>query len=219
MECDFWIERWREGQTGFHQTRVTPLLQKFWPALNLPQGSQVLVPLCGKSLDMVWLAEQGHRVLGVELASLPVEQFFQENNLQPTIHQAADGVHYIAGNIEIICGDIFALKASTLAQCTGVYDRAALVALPADMRQRYTHHVYSQLAADYTGLLLTLEYDQAQMDGPPFSVQEAEVMSLFSPHSQATVLDKRSILDKEPKFAQRGLTALDTVSYRLNPKA
>lgn len=218
MECDFWIERWRDGQTGFHQKRVTPLLQKFWPGLNLSPGSQVLVPLCGKSLDMIWLAEQGHRVLGIELATLPVEQFFQENNLQPTIHQAADGVHYLADNIEIICGDIFEVKANTLANCTGVYDRAALIALPASMRKHYTQHVYSQLADDYAGLLLTLEYDQTQMDGPPFSVYEVEVMALFSPHSEATVLDRRGILDKEPKFAQRGLTALDTVSYRLNRK-
>lgn len=219
MECDFWIKRWHEGQTGFHQKKVTPLLQKFWPGLNLPTDSQVLVPLCGKSLDMVWLAAQGHRVLGIELASLPVEQFFDENNLQPTVRKADHGVHYVAGNLEIICGDIFAVDASTLAQCTGVYDRAALIALPDSMRERYTQHVYGSLADNYQGLLLTLEYDQTQMDGPPFSVGEPEVMSLFSPHSQVTVLDRRGILDKEPKFAQRGLTALDTVSYRLNRKA
>lgn len=215
MEGDFWLERWREGQTFFHQQRVTPLLQKFWPALNLPAGSRVLVPLCGKSLDMLWLAQQGHRVLGIELSPLAVEQFFEENQLQATTHNSALGQHYVSGNIEIVCGDIFNLDAATLAACVGVYDRAALVALPTDMRARYVQHVYSQLAGNYQGLLLTLEYDQDLMDGPPFAVHEAEVQSLFSGHSKAVVLDRRSILEKEPKFAQRGLTSLDSVSYQL----
>ncbi len=219
MEGDFWLERWREGQTFFHQQRITPLLQKFWPALSLPAGSQVLVPLCGKSLDMLWLAQQGHRVLGIELSPLAVEQFFQENQLQAATHDSALGKHYVSGNIEIICGDIFDLDAATLAACVGVYDRAALVALPADMRARYVQHVYGQLASDYQGLLLTLEYDQNLMAGPPFSVSAAEVQSLFSTHSNATILDRRSILEKEPKFAQRGLTSLDSVSYQLSRQA
>ncbi|NYT65098.1 thiopurine S-methyltransferase [Alcaligenaceae bacterium] len=219
MEGEFWLERWREGQTFFHQKRITPLLQKFWPALNLPAGSLVFVPLCGKSLDMLWLAQQGHRVLGVELSPLAVRQFFDENQLQPTIHDSASGQHYVSGNIEIICGDIFNLDAATLSSCVGVYDRAALVALPTDLRTRYVQHVYGQLSDNYLGLLLTLEYDQNLMDGPPFSVHETEVQTLFSAHSTAALLDRRSILDKEPKFAQRGLTSLDSVSYRLSRTA
>lgn len=219
METDFWLERWRDGQTHFHQGRVTPLLQKYWPSLLLPAGSRILVPLCGKSLDMVWLADQGHRVLGVELSPLAVDQFFAENNLQPKIRESALGRRYIAGNIEIICGDIFALDSATLAECTGVYDRAALVALPPDMRARYVGHVYGQLSDQYRGLLLTLDYLQNQMDGPPFSVGDAEVQSLYEAHSEAQVIDRRGILDKEPKFAERGLTQLDTVVYRLSRKA
>lgn len=134
MDADFWLDRWREGRTHFHQTRVTPLLQKYWPTLDVPAGGQVLVPLAGKSLDMVWLAGQGLRVLGVELSQLAVEQFFDENDLRPEIHQSAQGRHYVAGNLELICGDVFALEDATLAACAGVYDRAALVALPEPMR-------------------------------------------------------------------------------------
>ncbi|MBP6019142.1 MAG: thiopurine S-methyltransferase [Burkholderiaceae bacterium] len=219
MEGDFWLERWREGQTFFHQQRVTPLLQKFWPALDVPADSQVLVPLCGKSLDMLWLAQQGYRVLGIELSPLAVQQFFDENQIQATIHDSALGQHYVSGNIEIICGDIFNLDATTLAACVGVYDRAALIALPTEMRARYVQHVYSQLADNYQGLLLTLEYDQNLMAGPPFSVDEAQVQSLFSTHSKAVILDRRGILEKEPKFAQRGLTSLDSVSYQLSRKS
>ncbi len=218
MDADFWLERWREGQTHFHQARVTPLLQKYWPTLELPVGSQILVPLCGKSLDMVWLAEQGHRVLGVELSQLAVEQFFAENGMQPTVRQSAQGSHYAAGNIEIICGDIFKLEPATLSACLGAYDRAALIALPPQMRAQYSQYVYGQLADQYRGLLITLDYPQEQMDGPPFSVHEEEVQSIFAAHSQAQVIDRRDILDKEPKFAQRGLQKLDTVVYRLQRK-
>jgi thiopurine S-methyltransferase len=216
MKADFWLERWREGQTHFHQSRVTPLLQKYWPALELPQGSRVLVPLCGKTLDMLWLAEQGHQVLGVELSPLAVEQFFSENGLQPETRTSSAGRHYSAGNIEIICGDIFALDTSSLAACVAAYDRAALVALPASLRPRYVDHVYGQLSSQYRGLLLTLEYPQEQMDGPPFSLGEAHVRSLYGAHSRVETLDRRGILDKEPKFAARGLTRLDTAVYRLS---
>ncbi len=218
MQPQFWLDRWREGSTHFHQNRVTPLLQKYWPTLNLPAGSRVLVPLCGKTLDMVWLAEAGHQVLGVELAELAVTQFFDEQGLVPSLHTTSAGRHYTAGAIEIICGDIFDLDAHVLAGCSGVFDRAALVALPAPMRQRYVEHVYRQLAPDYRGLLITLDYDQSQMDGPPFSVGDTEVQALFASHSDARILSRRGMLDKEPKFAERGLTQLDTVVYDLQKR-
>lgn len=215
MEPDFWLERWREGSTHFHQSRVTPLLQKYWPTLELPAGCKVLVPLCGKSLDMLWLAEQGFQVLGIELSPLAVEQFFAENQLEASAHESPMGRHFVSGNIEIICGDIFNMDATTLDACLGVYDRAALVALPADLRARYADFVYGQLSAQYRGLLLTLDYPQDQMPGPPFSVDDAQVQALYAPHSSATLLSRRDILEKEPKFAQRGVTRMDTLVYRL----
>jgi len=218
MEADFWLERWRDGRTNFHQTRVTPPLQRHWPALALPRGSRVLVPLCGKTLDMRWLADQGLRVLGVELSPIAVEQFFDEQQLRPDIHDSPAGKRYVAGDIEILCGDIFALDTQTLGGCRGVFDRAALIALPPDMRGPYVRHVYGQLPDDYEGLLITLDYLQAQMAGPPFSVDDAEVQALYGPHSVAQQIDRRDTLAKEPKFAERGLTRLDTLIYRLQRK-
>lgn len=216
MDADFWLQRWSEGRIGFHQDRVTPPLRKFWPTLGLPAGSRVLVPLCGKSLDMLWLAEQGHAVLGVELSQLAVEQFFAENRLTPAIHDSPLGRRYVHDSIEILCGDIFDLDPVTLSHCAGVFDRAALIALPASMRPDYVRHVYSQLADDYQGLLVTLDYPQSQLEGPPFSVDDAEVRSLFAPaRSDAQLLDRRNILDKEPKFAQQGVERLDSLVYRL----
>src|SRR3546814_113502 len=149
---------------------------------------------------------------------LAVEQFFSENKLHPDTHTSPAGQHYVAGNIEIICGDIFAMDATMLSGCTGVYDRAVLVALPEPMRARYVDHIYGQLSRQYRGLLLTLDYPQEQMDGPPFSLVDTEVQSLYSAHSNAEIIDRRDILDKEPKFAQRGLTRLDTVVYRLSAR-
>ncbi|AZY48520.1 thiopurine S-methyltransferase [Bordetella avium] len=214
MDADFWLDRWREGKTGFHQDRVTPLLPKYWPRLALPTGARVLVPLAGKSLDMVWLAEQGHEVLGVELSSLAVQQFFAEQGWAPRRWESAYGQHYAANGVELICGDIFKLDDAALKDCLGVYDRAALVALPETMRRAYANHVYGQMPAGYRGLLLTLDYPQTQMEGPPFSVDEAEVQALFG--EQAHLWDRRDILEKEPKFAERGVSRLDTLVFRLS---
>jgi thiopurine S-methyltransferase len=215
MEAQFWLDRWREGVTGFHQERVTPLLPKYWPGLEVAPGGRVLVPLCGKTLDMVWLAQQGHPVLGVELSPLAVEQFFTGNGLAPSVHSTEAGDLYRAGNIEILCGDIFALDAATLAGCAGVYDRAALIALPPGMRERYVQHVYGGLAPGARGLLITLDYEQDKMPGPPFAVGEDQVQALYAGHTALRRLDRRAMLDKEPKFAARGLTWLDTLVYAL----
>src|SRR5690606_23452572 len=190
MDAEFWLQRWREGRTNFHQARVTPPLEKFWRLLELPPGSRVLVPLAGKTLDMLWLARQGLRVLGVELSPLAVEQFFAENGLQPAVRDSAQGRHYAAGDIELICGDIFDLDDATLAGCTGVYDRAALVALPADMRARYVDRVYGRLPGGYRGLLVSLDYPQDQMAGPPFSVDDDEVRRLYADHTEVELVSR-----------------------------
>jgi thiopurine S-methyltransferase len=216
MDPEFWLKRWREGATGFHMTRVTPLLAKYWHTLGLAPSTRVLVPLCGKSLDMAWLASQGHSVLGIELAPIAVEEFFAEQALRPTQHTTSQGMHYVAGQIEILCGDIFDVEPATLATCAAAYDRAALVALPPEMRARYVQHVYGSLAPEYRGMLLTLEYEQSRMEGPPFSVPRDEVLDLFAGHGKATEQDRLNIIDKEPKFAARGLESLDSVTWRLD---
>ncbi|NCT66587.1 MAG: thiopurine S-methyltransferase [Rhodanobacteraceae bacterium] len=215
MDHDFWLQRWREGRTGFHQDRVMPLLEKHWDTLALPPGSRVFVPLAGKTLDMLWLAARGHRVLGVELSPLAVEQFFAENKLMPEVHASRYGTHYVAGEIELVCGDAFALDAAALADCAGVYDRAALIALPRDLRARYAGELYARLPADCRGLLITLEYPQHEKDGPPFSVEEAEVRRLYAPRWSVDLLERRDILAAEPGFAAEGVTALATAVYRL----
>jgi len=215
MDAEFWHQRWRDGQIGFHQDRVTPLLEKHWDALGLPAGSKVFVPLAGKSLDMDWLAARGHRVLGMELSELAVQQFFTERGVEPTISTSRLGEHYTAGAIELVRGDVFALDAASLADCAAVYDRAALIALPPDMRKRYADEPYARLPTGCRGLLITLDYPQHEKNGPPFSVDEDEVRALFHRDWRIDVLERRDILAQQPGFIGEGVTALHTAAYRL----
>jgi thiopurine S-methyltransferase len=215
MDPDFWHQRWRDGQIGFHQDGPTPLLLKHWPSLGVPAGSCVFVPLAGKTLDMAWFASQGYRVLGVELSQLAVESFFAEHGLQPELHESRYGTHYTAGGIELILGDAFALDAEALAGCAAVFDRAALIALPPDLRKRYVHELYSLFPTGCDGLLITLEYPQHEKAGPPFSVDEGEVRGHYERDWTVAVLERRDILAQQPGFVEEGVTDLQTVVYRL----
>ena len=216
MDPEFWHQRWRDNQIGFHQDKPTPLLLKHWPAIGMPAGAKVFVPLAGKTLDMVWFASQGYRVLAVELSRLAIEQFIQEHGLTPQIRESRYGTHYVVGTVELICGDAFALDAEALADCSAVFDRAALIALPADLRRRYVHELYSLLPQRCRGLLITLEYPPHEKQGPPFTVTEAEVRELYGRDWEVDVLERRDILAQQPTFIDEGVTALDTVVYRLN---
>ena len=215
MDPAFWHSRWQEGRIGFHQDRPTPLLVEHWTSLGLAPGSRVFVPLCGKSLDMAWLASQGHRVLGVELSAMAVRPFYDEHGLAPSIEQHPAGDIYRAADVDIVRGDAFALDADTLRDCAGVFDRGALIALPPDMRRRYASELYARLPAGCRGLLVTLEYPAHEKAGPPFSVPEAEVRDLFGRDWRIDVLVRRDILDAQPAFVAEGVSSLHTVAYRL----
>lgn len=213
MDAAFWHDRWETGRIGFHQDRVLPLLEQYWDATGVPDGSRVFVPLSGKSLDMAWLAARGHRVLGVELSQLAVDAFFLEQGLVPEVHESAYGRHHVAGAIEVIVGDAFGLDAAVLADCGGVYDRAALIALPPELRRPYLRSLYARLPAGCRGLVVTLEYPQHEKDGPPFSVPEVEVRAGLAPAWTVDTLERRDILAREPGFVAGGVTALSTTAY------
>lgn len=215
MDADFWKQRWRDGQIGFHQERVTPLLEKYWSALDLPADSKVFVPLAGKSRDMDWLAARGYRVMGIELSEIAVQQFFAERDRAPTITESDLGTHYVAGPIDLICGDAFALDAATLDDCAAVYDRAAVIALPPALRQRYAYDLYARLPADCRGLMITIDYPQHEKAGPPFSVNEDEVHALFDRDWNIEMLERHDILAEQPRFVAEGVSALHTTAYRL----
>lgn len=215
MEPEFWHKRWSSNQIGFHLPEVNPYLQRFWPQLGLAQGSRVLVPLCGKSLDLLWLARQGYSVLGVELSEKAAADFFQEHQLQPSISEECAFKVFRAENIEIRCGDFFALSPQEVADCVALYDRAALIALPMPMRERYAAHLQAILPG-CVGLLITLDYDQVEMPGPPFAVDDAEVQRLLGGNWQLEVLQEQDVLGESWKFLQAGVTRLDERVYRVS---
>ena len=214
MQPDFWHQRWADQQIGFHQDAPTPLLLKHWPMLGIAPGARVFVPLAGKSLDMAWFAAQGHRVLGVELSPIAIEQFFDEHGLQPERRESRYGRHYSAGGIELICGDAFALDADALRDCAAVFDRAALIALPPALRVRYASELYARLPSDCRCLLITLEYPQDERAGPPFSVLQDEVTSLYSREWEIDLLERWPIPPEHPGFVS-GVSRLDTAAYAL----
>ncbi len=215
MHPDFWLQRWSENRIGFHQDAPTPLLVEHWPGMGVPPGARVFVPLAGKSLDMVWLAAQGYRVLGVELSQRAVEAFFDEHGLRPGRRPSRYGVHYTAGAIELVQGDAFDLDADALADCEGLFDRAALIALPPDLRRRYVRELHARLPVGCRGLLVTLEYPPHEKAGPPFPVPEDEVRALYGRDWTVDALERRDILAMQPGFQQEGVTSLHTAAYRL----
>ena len=210
MQPEFWHKKWASGQIGFHLPEVNPYLQRHWAA---PETARVLVPLCGKSLDLVWLAGRSHQVLGIELSEKAIEDFFSEHEIQPQISENGVFKVYRGDAIELWCGDIFALTASDVADCAAIYDRAALIALPAPMRELYAAHLQQILPQGVQGLLITLDYDQAQMPGPPFAVGNEEVQRLLSGAWQVQVLEEQDVLGESGKFLEAGVTRLEERVY------
>jgi thiopurine S-methyltransferase len=215
MHPDFWLERWREREIGFHQEGPTPLMLKHWPALGIAAGTRVFVPLCGKSHDLAWFAAQGYRVLGVELSPLAIGEFFDEHGLTPATHESPLGLHHVAGPIEILQGDAFGVDAAMLAGCGAVFDRAALIALPPPLRERYVRELHARLPQGCRGLLVTLDYPQHEKDGPPFAVAADEVRALYGRDWDVELLEHRDILAQQPRFLAEGVSALHTGVWRL----
>jgi len=207
MNPDFWHERWAAEQIGFHQNETNAYLERYWHKLGL-SGGRILVPLCGKSLDMLWLQRQGHAVAGIEISPLAVEAFFRESGLHP-VHTEGTGYRcWSADAIDVYCGDFFALEAADIGVIDGFYDRAALVALTAPQRTAYVEHLAKLLPAQTRGLLVTLDYEQTEMGGPPFAVSPDEVDRLFAADFSVEPIHEASVLDANPAFRERGLGRL-----------
>jgi thiopurine S-methyltransferase len=210
MDAQFWLDRWTQQDIGFHQKSVHDLLERHWTKVSAPRGSPVLVPLCGKSLDMVWLAQQGHEIHGIELSQLAVEAFFVERGLSPQRigSDPASSNLYVAGSYSLLAGDFFAVDPNATRYVRAVYDRASLVALPPEMRAAYVRHLMALVPQGTPILLISLDYDQARMKGPPFSVSNAEIERLASPFASLQILEEREVIDTHPHFKARGLQSL-----------
>lgn len=215
MHHDFWHERWTNNQIGFHQAEVNPHLRQSWPSLGVAPGQRVFVPLCGKSRDLLWLREQGFDVVGVELSPLAVKAFFEENGLNSTVQQEGPFTAYRTTGICIYCGDFFALTQDHLDGVAAVFDRASLVALPPDMRASYARHMLHLLPRKVPILLVAFDYPQQEMTGPPFSVAEAEVRTLFGKDREICLLHRLDILAQEPRFREKGVSRMEELIFVL----
>ncbi|MEZ5470559.1 MAG: thiopurine S-methyltransferase [Marinicella sp.] len=193
MKAEFWHQKWQRNEIGFDQPKVNPLLKKHFNALQLAPNSPVFVPLCGKSIDMVWLLQQGMQVVGVELSQDAIERFFEALDTEPEISQLDHFTCYQAENMTIYVGDFFALDARHLGQISASYDRAALVALPEVMRKDYAHHL-SLITDNAPQLLITFDYDQSQHAGPPFAISADEVRSHYAHSYQIQLLESVPVI-------------------------
>lgn len=219
MTPDFWIERWKSGEIGFHQESGNDLLPTYWSSLAVVAGSAVFVPLCGKSRDMVWLAAQGHRVVGVELSPLAVDEFFRELGVEADTRVAGKFMIRSAGPITIWCGDIFELPAEAVRDVAAVYDRAALVAFPPSLQERYSAKLAEILPPAAPILLVSLCYPDGQVAGPPFSTPLSQVATLFGSTHDIGILESRDGLENSQNLKARGVTALEETAYTLRRKA
>lgn len=208
MQKEYWLDRWKRKDIGFHQNEINPYLGQFWQSLRLAPGSMVFVPLCGKSRDMLWLRQQGHAVLGVELSIVAAQAFFTESGLIPHCVMHDQFTSLKACDIDILCGDFFDLHAIDLTKISAVYDRAALIALPPEMRKRYVDHLLHILPSGVHILLITLDYPAHEMPGPPFPVTIDEVTALYRSSAVITLLSQQDVLAANPRFKERGLTRL-----------
>jgi len=209
MQPDYWLERWRDGRTGFHRQDVNPRLVEHHQRV-LGGAHRVLVPLCGKSADLEWLAAQGNEVVGVELSELAARAFFAERSLEPNRREQRGFVEYRHGGVTILVGDFFDVTAELTGQCDGAYDRAALIALPEELRARYIAQLQTLLAPKARLLLVTLDYDAE--GGPPFRVSPQEVEARYAA-AHVTPLGSVDAHADTPGARERGATFVHENSY------
>ena len=212
MDHDFWTSRWTERKISFHEGEPNALLVKHFARLDLKPGSRIFVPLCGKSRDLGWLLAHGHRVVGIELSEIAVTELFEELGVSPAIEPIGDFTCYAHGSIAVFVGDFFKLTDAHLGPVDAVYDRAALVALPDAMRRDYAPHLID-LTAAAPQLLVSFDYDQATMEGPPFSVPGAEIERMYGDRYVVELLESAPI---SGRLAQKCSGAEET--WLLSPK-
>ena len=213
-----WHNFWTQDKPGFHEGEVNAYLKKYLPLFNLQPGNTIFMPLCGKAVDILWLAQQGYPVIGVELSSVAIESFFEESSLTPQVQQIDKFTVYSAQNITLYQGDYMDVQASELSSCKLVYDRASIVAIESFNRSSYVEHMFQLIPPAIPALLITLEYNQSQMQGPPFSVPVSEIQQLYQSRYEIELLESNEQIHERPKWREKGLESLLETAMRLTPR-
>lgn len=218
MEHEFWHARWERKEIGFHEGTVNYYLREHWPELVRHGDETVFVPLCGKAHDMWWLHDQGHPVIGVELSEIACKDFFEEGRTKAMVGPGQPFTRFIHDSLELWCGDLFQLVPDDLKHVRLVYDRAALIALPPHMRPEYVQHLNAILPEQAAILLITLDYQNDEMKGPPFNVSDAEVHALYGQDYEIEHV-VTNLLPRDHPFAKRkGLSGASESVFRLRPR-
>ena len=208
MDHEFWHTRWERKQIGFHQDSGNPLLREHWAGLVGASKGAVLVPLCGKSNDMWWLHDRGHPVLGVELSALACKAFFEEAEERANVTPGEPFTRFCHDKtLELWCGDFFQLVPPDVKRTRWVYDRAALIALGPAARQHYVSHLSAILPDEIGILLITLDYDESEMAGPPFNVPDDEVYELYNTDFTVERLSHAKKGKDDPFNKRKGLSS------------
>lgn len=230
MEKEFWLNKWDQGELGFHMDEVNPALIRHWPALCAPGHSdaynpaadtqRVLVPLCGKTRDILWFLAEGYSVTGIELSELALaelaEDIEREFGWRLEKDEKPGQIVWTHPRVTLICGDLLDVQPAQIGEIRWLFDRAALVALPFEMRVGYVKKLMA-LAPGASQLLVVFEYDQSVMAGPPFSIDDSEVKAHYSGAYRIELLKESDEIEHEKKFKQRGLSAFVVRCYRLIP--
>ncbi len=213
-----WLKFWCDQRTDFHQSAVNPLLSRFWPTLALARGSRVFVPLCGKSLDMLWLAQQGHEVIGVELSSVAVEDFFRENGLKPMRQQIGEFTLWHDGKLSILCGDYFALTQADLGELNIVYDRSALTALPESIRGLYVAQLKRLISTRAEVFLLTIEDAAENATITQANGVDEEIKALYTAQFEIELTYVESVFEPDPESPSLPDIRAEYKVYRLSSR-
>jgi len=192
MNNEHWIERWKEKNIGFHEESINSLLIKHFKTLNLPTKSRVFIPLCGKTLDISWILMLGHDIVAAELSEIAVKELFEELHILPKISKENGVIHYHTTGIDIFVGDIFDIDSKMIGKIDAIYDRAALVALPKNVRIQYTQHL-RELSNNAPQILFCCEYDQSIMKPTPFSIEQSEIEEHYENHYKIELLERATI--------------------------
>lgn len=218
MEISYWISRWEKDKTGWNQKQVNPKLRKYWKHLNTPANPAVLVPLCGKSIDLKWLSQQAQKVIGIEVSEKAVHDFLEQHANDYITQHRGEFTVYKSGTFEIWQGNYFHMKPSYLGPIDAVYDRAALVSMPPAKRVAYTKKLLELTENRAEMLLISFDYPQQEMTGPPFSVPDEEIQQHYGPHYEIEIINKENIIKSVQNFNRRGLKSyfFEKV-YRLKP--
>ncbi len=192
MDAKFWHQKWQKNEIAFHGNEANPLLVQYFGRLCLQKKSRIFLPLCGKTLDIAWLLSQGYRVAGAELVETAIVQLFEQLGVKPEISEAGAMKRFSAANIDIFVGNVFDLSSELLGPVDAVYDRAALVALPKEIRVRYTEHLRN-ITSHAPQLVICYEYDQSRMDGPPFSISHEEINGHYQRFYDLTLLESAEV--------------------------